>query len=170
MPDPDEVAYEYHDDGQREEMTWITAETNYALLSNSSALYTITNQNDLVTEYTYNEYTGGIAQIYNHGNDTYTDYDFNNLGLLDEYSVTLAAGTYDYEYDYYSSGLIQKITFPAGHYFEYDYDGVYRLTEEALKTSGGTPVSTRGYGYDDADNRTTQTGGTDPDVLFPPIV
>jgi len=26
------------------------------------------------------------------------------------------------------------------------------------KTSGGTPLSTRGYGYDDADNRTTQTG------------
>ena len=164
--DPDEVAYEYHDDGQREEMTWITAETNYALISNSSALYTITNQNDLVTKYTYNEYTGGISQIYNHGNDTYTDYSFNNLGLLDEYTATLASGGLDYEYDYYSSGLIQKITFPAGHYVEYEYDGVYRLTEEALKTSGGTPVSTRGYGYDDADNRTTQTGALSETYLI----
>jgi RHS repeat-associated protein len=156
--DPDTVAYDYHPDGQIWHMTSARGATTYDLLNDRGALWKITNPNSLVTEYAYNQYTGAPSRVTNHGNGTYTDYDFDNLDRLDSYTTTIAAGSFLHDYTYHDSNLIDRITFPTGNFHEFDYDNLDRVTTETLDPGNGNPATVQSYQYDLADNRTGLTG------------
>jgi RHS repeat-associated protein len=100
--------------------------------------------------------TGNVKKV-THGNGATTEYEFDNLDRLRKYTATIASGSHVYENTYYNSHRLWQKRLPTTNYFECVYDGLYRLTNEAYKQSGGQAVSTQGYQYDSADNRSRFT-------------
>jgi YD repeat-containing protein len=151
----DRVSYQHYDGGQKQYMTsTLLGQTSYDL-NDWNALWKITNPNSLVTEYTYNQYTGAPARVTNHGNGTYTDYDYDNLGRLDLLENRTSGGLMSsFDLQYYDSNLIQKITLDDGSHYDYVYDSLNRLSSEILKPSKGKAVYTYAYQHDQAENRT----------------
>jgi RHS repeat-associated protein len=151
----DRVSYQYYDGGQKHYMTsTLLGQTSYDL-NDSNALWRITNPNNLVTEYAYNQYTGAPSRVTNHGNGTYTDYDYDNLGRLDLLENHTSGGLMSsYDLQHYDSSLIQKITLDSGNHYDYVYDDLYRLSSETLKPSKGKAIYSYAYQHDQAENRT----------------
>ncbi|MBI4830176.1 MAG: hypothetical protein HY801_01190 [Candidatus Lindowbacteria bacterium] len=148
---------------------------NYDDLTNDynrlyQALWKITNPQGKWAEYDYNAYTGNLKQK-KVAINAWTNYDFDNLDRLSSYTTHTPSGEFGYGYEYdsndfgaeHDTNLIQKITYPgtnppnANH--EYNYDNLYRLSNEYY-LSGSTPLYTKNFEYDDADNRTQLSNGT----------
>ena len=92
----------------------VVGQTTYEL-NDWNALWKITNPNSLVTEYAYNQYTGNLSRV-NNANNTYTDYDFDNLDRPVSLANQRTGGTVSsFGYQYNDSNLIETITATADH-------------------------------------------------------
>jgi RHS repeat-associated protein len=111
----DQVGYQYYNGRQRQYLnSSLLGQTSYEI-NDWNALLRMTNPENLVTEYAYNQYTGNLSRV-TQDNGVYTDYDFDNLGRLDLLDNRRTSGTissFDYQYD--NANLINTVTVAADH-------------------------------------------------------
>ena len=106
-----------------------------------------TLQNGADTVYAYNN-RGNLASVTD-PTDNVTSYTYDYLGRLKTESITVdsVARTETYWYDL--AGQMTKMEDRLGQATFYDYDLLGRVYQERWETSGGTPVRTIGYEFDD---------------------